>query len=113
MMVAGRSRGLLKGGRFQVLSASVLYSDIDRSNCVILCLSENYFSDQHCYKEANHAYEQRKNIIPVKVEYCQSTCWIRKFIEKLFCFSFFGSDKHLNSEYDKLFLKIVSISVQT
>ncbi|CAF3076833.1 unnamed protein product, partial [Rotaria sp. Silwood2] len=42
--------------------------EINKSNCIILCLSKNYFEDELCEKEAKYAHEIGKSLIPVKVQ---------------------------------------------
>ncbi|CAF0840224.1 unnamed protein product [Adineta ricciae] len=81
-------------------------SKIERSNLVILCLSENYFRDQNCIDEARCAYEKHKSIIPIKVEYCQPIRSLRQIIDQETCFSFFGSREYFNLQFDRLLLKI-------
>ncbi|CAF0947397.1 unnamed protein product [Adineta ricciae] len=81
-------------------------SKIERSNLVILCLSENYFRDQNCIDEAKCAYEKHKSIIPIKMEYCQPIRSLRHITDHETCLSFFGSREYFNLQFDRLLLKI-------
>ena len=81
---------------------------MNKSDCIILCLSENYFENELCEKEAKYAEQIGKSIIPVKVRYYEPIEWLQKLIEKESYFQLFGSDNHFNLEYQKLLLKIVS-----
>ncbi|UJR07881.1 hypothetical protein I4U23_012163 [Adineta vaga] len=82
------------------------FPKIDRSDLFILCLSTNYFNDRNCIEEAKYAYEKQKNIIPIKVEYCQPIRLLRKITEQQICLPFFGSQDNFNLQFDKLLLKI-------
>ncbi|CAF4682736.1 unnamed protein product, partial [Rotaria sp. Silwood2] len=79
---------------------------INRSDCVILCRSENYFEDELCEKEAKYADETGKSLIPVKVQTYEPIELLQKLIEQQSYFQLFGSENHFNLEYDKLLLKI-------
>lgn len=81
---------------------------IDKSTCIILCISENYFQDELCEKQAKYADEIGKNIVLIRVEYFQPIEWLQKLIEKHSYFQLFGSENHFNLEYEKILLKIVS-----
>lgn len=81
---------------------------IARSDCVIVCLSENYFRNSRCKQEASYIQQIGKSFIPVKVQYYQPIDWLKKFIEKESFFQVFGSDNQFHSGYDKILLKIVS-----
>jgi hypothetical protein len=94
----------------QLIEFDQILRKINQSDCIILCISRNYFQDELCKKEAKYAEQIGKFIIPVKVEYYQPIEWLQKLIEKDSYFQLFGSDNHFNLEYEKLLLKIVSFS---
>ena len=81
---------------------------IDRADLLILCLSENYFGELSCVREAKYGHEAKKNILPIQVKYCQLMGSLRKVVEKQTCLSFSGSPEYLNLQFDKLLLIIVS-----
>ena len=81
---------------------------IARSDCVILCLSENYFRNTRCQQEANEAQQIGKAILPIKVQYYQPIDWLKKLIEKQSIFHLYGSENQFNFEYEKILLKLVS-----
>lgn len=86
---------------------------ISRSDCVILCLSENYFRDTRCQHQANDIQQSEKPILPIKVQYFQPIDWLKKFIEKESIFHLFGSDNQFNYEYKKILLKLVSELIES
>ena len=92
----------------QLIELDDILRKLNKSDCVILCISKNYFQDDMCKKQVKYAVEIGKCIIPVRVEYYQPIQWLQKLIEKESYFQLFGSDIHFNLEYDKLLLKIVS-----
>jgi hypothetical protein len=73
-------------------------------------MSENYFEDDLCEKEAKYADQIRKNIIPVRIRNYEPIEWLRNIIKNESYFQLFGSDNHFNLEYDKLLLKVVSFN---
>jgi hypothetical protein len=89
------------------------FETIDKSSCIILCISENYFQNQSCEKEVKYAEQIGKNLIPVKVEYYQPIEWLKTCIEKQSYFQLYGSENQFNFEYDRLLLKIISSFKQT
>jgi hypothetical protein len=89
-------------------SIEEILTKMDQADCIILCISRNYFQDELCEKIAKYSEEIGKSIIPVKIEYYQTIEWLQKICEKESYFQLFGSDYHFNLEYQKLVLKIVS-----
>ncbi|CAF3480718.1 unnamed protein product [Rotaria socialis] len=79
---------------------------VNKSYCIILCISKNYFHDKLCEQEAKYANQIGKCIIPVKVQNYEPIEWLEKLIEKESYFQLFGSENHFNLEYDKLLLKL-------
>ncbi|CAF3885654.1 unnamed protein product [Adineta steineri] len=82
-------------------------SQMNKSECIILCISENYYESQSCEKEARHALQTGKPIFLVKVRNDPLFGWQREIFEGKLLFSFFGSDYYLNLQYDHLLLKIL------
>lgn len=82
---------------------------INKSYCIIICISKNYFHDKSCEQEVKYAKQIGKCIIPVKLQNYEPIEWLEKLIEKESYFQLFGSENHFNLEYDKLLLKLVSL----
>ncbi|CAF3683782.1 unnamed protein product [Rotaria sp. Silwood1] len=91
----------------QSIEFNQILKEINKSDCIILCISENYFENELCEKEAKYANEIGKSMIPVKVQNYEPIEWLYKLIEKESYFQLFGSENHFNLEYDKLLLKIL------
>jgi hypothetical protein len=94
----------------QAIEFDQILRKINQSDCIILCMSENYFEDDLCEKEAKYADQIRKNIIPVRIRNYEPIEWLRNIIKNESYFQLFGSDNHFNLEYDKLLLKVVSFN---
>lgn len=86
-----------------------ILSKMDTSECIILCVSTNYFENEFCEKEAKYACETKKPIIIVKIQNFTPITWLRQLIEDKPCFQMFGSENHIDLVLDKLTLEIVSI----
>ncbi|CAF0910751.1 unnamed protein product [Adineta steineri] len=82
-------------------------SQMNKSECIILCISENYYESQSCEKEARHALQTGKPTFFVKVRNDPLFGWQREIFEGKLLFSFFGSNHYLNLQYDHLLLKIL------
>jgi hypothetical protein len=81
---------------------------IKKSDCIILCISRNYFQNEYCKNEAQYSQHIGKYIIPIKIEYYQPIEWLKDLIEKESYFQLYGSENQFNLEYEKILLKIVS-----
>jgi hypothetical protein len=86
-----------------------IFSQINKSECIILCISDNYFGNELCENGAKYAIQIGKHVIPVKVQNCMSIDWLQQLIPDELYFQLFGSDYHFDLQYDKLLLKLVSI----
>lgn len=82
---------------------------IDRSDIILLCISESYFHSQNCQKEARYAADRNKVIIPIIVtpKYTPKE-WLRFIIAGKLYFRLAGSETQFNTTYDKLLKEIVS-----
>ncbi|UJR11258.1 hypothetical protein I4U23_015440 [Adineta vaga] len=82
-------------------------SQMNKSDCIILCVSENYYENQSCEKEARYAFQIGKYVFPVKIQNDPLICWQREvFKDKLF-FQLFGSENHFDFGYGNLLLRIL------
>lgn len=83
-------------------------SQIDKSDCVILCTSEMSGNNQSCEKEARYAFQQGKPVFLAKMEHHSLWGWQREvFAGKLFS-QLYGSSNHFDLQFGTLLLKIVS-----
>ncbi|CAF4193216.1 unnamed protein product, partial [Adineta steineri] len=80
---------------------------INKSDCIIFCISKHYFEDQLCKKITKYADKIGKHIIFVKIQNYEPIEWLQKLTQKDSCFQLFGSDNNFNLECDKLLLKIL------
>lgn len=84
-------------------------SHMEKSDCIILCISEAYCEDKSCVQEAQYANQMNKPIIAVKIQNCTPFDWLRQLLMKSAYFPMFGSEKQFDLIFDKLLLEIVSI----
>lgn len=92
------------------LGSDDAFSQINKSECIVFCLSKHFFENQFSYNTVEYAKQLNKQIIYIKTQHCPSNDWLLPtFISNEFYFQFFGSEDHFNLEYDKLLLKLVSI----
>ncbi|CAF1053866.1 unnamed protein product [Didymodactylos carnosus] len=91
------------------LSDEEASSQIDKSDCVIMCLSENYQENDLCEKKAKYANDSRKKLIAVKIESYNTSIrgWLHDFMIGKLCYHLFGSESYFNLEYDKLLSKVL------
>lgn len=82
---------------------------IERSDIILLCISESYFHDQNCQKEARYAADRNKIIIPIIVtpNYTPKK-WLRSIIAGKLYFRLPESETQFNTAYNKLLKEIVS-----
>ncbi|CAF3451474.1 unnamed protein product [Rotaria socialis] len=77
-----------------------------KSDCIILCISENYFKDANCKREAMYANQISKPIILVKIQNCTPINCLRQLLQNHLCFQMYGSENQLDLVFDKLLLQI-------
>ncbi|CAF0893101.1 unnamed protein product [Didymodactylos carnosus] len=94
--------------RDKTLTESVTRKAIDQSDCVLLCLSEEYYTNVNCQNEAKYAHQTSgKVMIPAKVNNYVMKNWLTSTIRTTkTIFKLFGSDDNFNLEYDKLIVEI-------
>jgi hypothetical protein len=86
-----------------------VHSQIDKSDCVILCVSQNYYESQSCEKEARYAYQTGKQVLLIKIQNDPLIGWQRELFENKLFFQLFGSEDHFHLEFDNLLINIVKI----
>ncbi|CAF2619797.1 unnamed protein product [Rotaria sp. Silwood2] len=84
-----------------------IFSQIDKSTCIILCISENYYESMSCEKEARYAFQSGKQVFLVKIQNHPLIGWQREVFEGKLFFQLFGSENHFDLEYEKLLLEIL------
>ncbi|CAM4822251.1 unnamed protein product [Rotaria magnacalcarata] len=77
-----------------------------KSDCIILCISENYFKDANCKREVMHADQISKPIILVKIQNCTPIDCLRQLLQNHLCFQMYGSENQFDLVFDKLLLQI-------
>jgi hypothetical protein len=85
------------------------FAQIDKSDCIVLCISEDYYENEICEKEARYAFQTGKQVFLVKIQNDPLIGWQRRVFEGKYFFQLFGSENHFDSEFGKLLIEIVSI----
>jgi hypothetical protein len=85
-------------------------AQIEKSDCVILCISENSYETRSCEKEARYAFQTNKQVFSVKIQNHPLIGWQREVFEEKLFFQLFGSDNYFDLGYGTLLLEIVSIA---
>jgi hypothetical protein len=85
-------------------------SQMNKSDCIILCISEHSYECQSCEKEANYAFQTGKQVLLVKIRNDPLIGWQREVFEGKLFFQLFGSENHFDLEFERLLLEIVCIS---
>jgi uncharacterized pyridoxamine 5'-phosphate oxidase family protein len=86
-----------------------VFSQMDKSDCIILCISEHSSESLSCEQEANYAFQTGKLVFPVKIHNQPLIGWQRKVFQGKLFLQFFGSENHFDLEFGRLLLGIVSI----
>jgi hypothetical protein len=84
---------------------------IDKSDCVVLCISENSYENQSCEKEARYSIRTRKPVFLVKIQNHPLIGWQRELFYAKSLFQLFSSKPHLDLECGRFLLNIVSSSI--
>ena len=82
-------------------------SQIDKSDCIILCVSENYYENLSAEKEARYTLQTGKPTFLVKIQNDPLLGWQREVFEGNVFYQLFGSKNHFDLNFDKLMLEIV------
>ncbi len=82
---------------------------MNKSDCIILCISESSYQNQSCENEAKYAFQTGKLVFPVKIQNHSLIDWQREVFEGKLFFQFFGSENHFDLEFRRLLLEIVSL----
>ncbi|CAF1193566.1 unnamed protein product [Adineta steineri] len=76
------------------------------SDCIIICISENYGKDTRCENQVKYASQTGKPIILVKLDNCKPINWLRESLVNRLCFPMFGSKQQFDLVFDRLLLEI-------
>ncbi|CAF4084437.1 unnamed protein product [Rotaria sp. Silwood2] len=90
-----------------LIESNDTFSQINKSECIILCISENYVENKFSLNTVEYAKQMGKHIILVKVQNYTSNDWLQQLIPNEIYFQLFGSENHFDLQYDKLLLKIL------
>ncbi|CAF0878197.1 unnamed protein product [Rotaria sordida] len=83
------------------------FLQINKSECIILCISENYIENKFSQNTVEYMKQMGKHIILVKVQNCILSDWLQQLIPNEIYFQMFGSENYFDLQYDKLLLKIL------
>ncbi|UJR16812.1 hypothetical protein I4U23_003711 [Adineta vaga] len=82
-------------------------SQTNKSECILLCISEYYYESHLCEQEARYALQTGKPVLLLKIRNDPLFGWQRElFRDKLFL-PLFGSEHYFNLQIDNLLLKIL------
>ena len=84
-----------------------IYSEMDKAECIILCISENYYRNLSCVEEAQYACQTDKKFFVVRIEYHTLFGWDYDLFEGKLFFRTFGSDNYFDLEYERLLVELV------
>ena len=79
-----------------------------RCDCIILCISENYYMDSTCLEEAKYAFQTAQPVFLVKIRSHPVLGWDYHLFEGKLFFRLFGSEEFFDFEYGRLLLHLVS-----
>lgn len=82
-------------------------SQMMKSDCIILCISENYYENCACIEEAKYAFETNKKVFLVTFQNISSLGWNNDLFEGELFFQLFGSQYHFDLEYERLLIELV------
>lgn len=88
-----------------------MYSQMDKCDCIIVCISENYYESLLCIEEAKYAFQTDKKVFLVKIRNNLLFGWNDDLFEKNLFFQSFGSDNYFDLEYGRLLLELVRILI--
>ncbi len=88
------------------------HSQMDKCDCIILCISENYYQSSLCIEEAKYAFKTDKNVFLVKIENNPLMGWDYDLFEGKLFFHCFGSEEYFDLEYGRLLIELVSSSMK-
>ncbi|CAF3548575.1 unnamed protein product [Rotaria sp. Silwood1] len=90
-----------------LIGSNDTFSQINKSECIILCISENYVENKFSQNTVEYVKQMDKHIILVKVQNYTLNDWLQELIPNEIYFQLFGSENHFDLQYDKLLLKIL------
>ncbi|CAF5008920.1 unnamed protein product [Rotaria sp. Silwood1] len=83
-----------------------LCSQMDKSDCIILCISGNYYESSLCLKEAKYAFQIDKKIFLVRIQSNPILGWNNDPFDRKLYFNSFGSDRYFDLEYGRLLIEL-------
>ena len=87
-----------------------LKSNEEKCDCIILCISENYYENSSCVEEAKCAFQTNQPVFLVKIQSHPILGWDYDLFEGKLFFQLFGSEEFFDFEYGRLLLQLVSDS---
>ncbi|CAM2724483.1 unnamed protein product [Rotaria socialis] len=90
-----------------LLGSDEAFSQVNKSECVLLCISQDYFDNTFSQNTIEYVKQTGKQIIYVKTQYCMLNDCLQSSILNDTYFQLFGSKNYFDLQYDKLLLKIL------
>ncbi|CAF2078725.1 unnamed protein product, partial [Rotaria magnacalcarata] len=90
-----------------LLGSDETFSQVNKSECVLLCISQDYFDNAFSQNTIEYVKQTGKQIIYVKTQHCMLNDWSKSSISNDTYFQLFGSKNYFDLQYDKLLLKIL------
>ncbi|CAF3163547.1 unnamed protein product [Rotaria sp. Silwood2] len=84
-----------------------LCSQMDKCDCIILCISENYYENDLCRDEAKYAFQTNKKVFLVKIQSCPILGWDNNLFEGKLFFHSYGSNYYFDLEYGRLLIQLL------
>ncbi|CAF3384110.1 unnamed protein product [Rotaria socialis] len=84
-----------------------LCSEMDKSACIILCISGNYYENSSCISEAKYTFQTDKTVSLVKIQNNSILDWNSDPFDRKLFFNSLGSDLYFDLEYGRLLIELV------
>ncbi|CAF1440926.1 unnamed protein product [Rotaria sordida] len=84
-----------------------LCAQMDKCDCIILCISENYYENDLCRDEAKYAFQTDKKVFLVKIQSCPILGWDNNLFEGKLFFHSYGSNYYFDLEYERLLIQLL------
>jgi hypothetical protein len=89
-----------------------LKSAMEKCDCIILCISENYYQSFSCIEEAKYAFQMDKKVFLVKIQNHSLFGWDDDLFDKKLFFQSFGSENYFDLEYGRLLIELVRVWIE-
>jgi hypothetical protein len=87
-------------------------SQMNKCDCIILCISEDYYQNSSCIEEAKYAFQTDKKVFLVKIQNNPLMGWDYDLFEGKLFFHLFGSEDYFDLEYGRLLIELVRYAIE-